>query len=270
MSTALAPRVVTAAPTRAVVPALAVQEARRLLLHPLMLLGFGLWTVNAVRAVIADGGPREAFETIDSMLSFYPGIFTILVGGLVATRDRRAESREMLAPLPGRQEERLLALVLAAAVPALVGMALQLALHGYFLLDGRYLVPPGVAHILQGPVTLMGGLLLGVMVGTWAPSRASAVITMVLMVAVNVYLGARPDLAPFGPMMSWAQWGTSGSVWAGTFPGSPGWHVVYLLGLTGMAATAALLRVADRRTTLVVAGFTTLAVAVVGGVGQLP
>ena len=270
MSAVLAPRVATAPPSRTVVPALAVQEARRLVLHPLMLLGFGIWLANAVRAVFVDGGPREAFETISSMLSFYPGIFTILLGGLVATRDRRAESREILAPLPGRPQERLLALVPAAAALALVGLALQLLLHGYFLLDERYVVPPGVGHLLQGPVNLMGGTLLGVMVGTWAPARASAVITMVLMVAANVYLGAQVGYAVFGPMMTWTRWGETNGFWAGTVDGSPGWHVVYLLGLTGLAASAGLLRVADRRTPVVAGGLLALAAAVVGGLGQLP
>jgi hypothetical protein len=46
--------------------------------------------------------------------------------------------------------------------------------------------------------------------------------------------------------------------------------VCYLLGLVGMAGSAALVRVADRRTPVVVAGLVSLAVAVTAGIAQLP
>jgi hypothetical protein len=263
-------RPVTGAPSRSLVPALARQEARRLLLHPLMIFGFGLFVLLGADAVVRGNGPREAFEATGSLLSFYPGVFTILVGGLVATRDRRADSREMLAPVPGRLEERTLALVLASLVPALVGLGIVLVLHAALALDGRYVVAPGPGHLLQGPVTMVGGTLLGVMVATWAPARSTAVITMVGMVATTMWLSGDDTLNLFSPVMMWALWGASGSTWVGTWDGSPGWHVVYLVGLCGMAAAAALLRVAERRTPIVVAGLVALVVTVAGGVGQLP
>ncbi len=271
MSTATAsPRLVTAAPDRAVVPALARLEARRLLLHPLVLLGFGIWLLNAVRALVADGGPREAFETIDSMMSFYPGIFLILAANLVATRDLRAGSREILAPVPGRPGERVLALILASLAPALVGLLLVSALHMYFALDGRFEVTPSVWHVVQGPVTLLGASLLGIMLATWAPARGAAVIALVGMVALNVWLAGLEDGMLFGPMMTWPVWGMWAERWGGLWPGDPWGHVVYLLGLCGMAAAAALVRVSDRRRPVVVVGLCAVATAVAGGIAQLP
>ena len=263
-------RVVTAAPERSLVPALARQEARRLLLHPLVLLGFGIWILNGVRAIIADGGPREAFETIDSMVTFYPGVFMILAANLVATRDRRAGSGDMLSPLPGRPGDRILALVVASFAPAVLGLGLILALDSYFVLDDRYFVAPGFWHIVQGPVTLVGGSLLGIMIAAWAPARGAAVIGMVGIVAANVWLANQPDGMLFGPVMTWPIWGIYADQWGGINAGSPAWHVVYLLGLCGMAAAAAWVRFADRRTPAVVLGIASVAVAVLGGIGQLP
>jgi hypothetical protein len=271
MSTATAhARLVTAAPERAVVPALARMEARRLMQHPLVLLGFGIWMLNAVRAIAANGGPRESFESIDSMLSFYPGIFLILAANLVATRDLRGGSREILAPVPARPQERVLALVLASLVPALTGLLLVTALHGYFVLDGRFEVTPSVWHVVQGPVTLLGACLLGIMLAVWSPARGTAVIALVAMVTLNVWLAGVDDGMLFGPLMTWPMWGVWSEQWAGLFPGNPSGHVVYLLGLCGMAATAALVRVADRRRPVVVLGLCTVALAVAGGLAQLP
>lgn len=267
---AAALRLVTTAPSRSVVPALARREAYRLVTQPLVLLGFGLWIVNAARSVYADDGPRGSFELIDSMLSFYPGIFLIVAANLVATRDRRAGSTEMLAPLPSRAEERTLALMLASLAPALVGLLLNTVVHAYFLYDDRYHVVPGIWHIVQAPVTLVGAVLLGVMFAVWAPYRAAAVIGMVAIVLVNAWLNGRPDGMLFGPMMGWAIWGVYPDVWGGLFEGSPFWHVAYLVGLAGMAGAAAWVRVADRRTAPVAAGLAAVALALAGGIGQLP
>jgi hypothetical protein len=204
------------------------------------------------------------------LLSFYPGTFTILVGGLVATRDRRADSREMLAPVPGRPQERTLALLVASLLPALVGLGLVLALHVSFLLAGSYVVAPSVWHLLQGPVTIVGGTLLGVMVATWAPARSTAVITMVAMVALSMWLSGDSPRNLFSPVTMWALWGSSGTTWVGTWDGSAAWHLIYLVGLCGMAAAGAMVRVAERRTTVVVLGLAALAVTVLAGIGQLP
>ncbi len=265
-------RTVTAGPEASVVPVLARQEARRLLRQPLMLLGFTFFVITAAVSLPTDNPATAAFSMIDNMPSFYPGVFAILAASLVASRDHRAGSGELVAPLPGRAFERVLALCVASVGPALLILALVLVLHACYVYQGVYVDTPGVWHLTQGAVTVLGGCLFGVMVGTWAPTRSAALFAMVLMVAANVWVssaGGPHEL--FGLAAGWGEWGSpDGQVWGGLAPGSPMGHVLYLLGLCGMAATAALIRVADRRTPVVVAGVLSLALAVAGGIGQLP
>jgi hypothetical protein len=268
----LAPALPSAAPAGSVVPALARREAVRLLRHPFMLAGFGLYVMTAGYSLFVDTSATTAFSLIDSFPSFYPGVFTILAGSLVASRDHRAGTGELLSPLPGRALERVLALCLACLAPAAVTLLLTVGLHTVFLQQGVYVDEPGIAHLTQGAVTVLGGSLFGVMVGTWAPTRSAALVALVVMVFANLWLnGDEGSQNLFGLSIGWGEWGSAdGRVWGGLAPGSPAWHVVYLLGLCGLAACAALLRVAHRRTPLLLASVVSLAVAVAGGIGQLP
>jgi hypothetical protein len=268
----LAPGLPSATPVGSVVPALARRESVRLLRHPFLLTGFGLYVMTTGYSLFVDTSATTAFSLIDSFPSFYPGVFTILAGSLVASRDHRAGSGEILSPLPGRALERVLALCLACLAPAAVMLGLTLMLHGVYLQQGVYVDEPGTAHLVQGAVTVLGGSLFGVMVGTWAPTRSAALVALVVMVFANLWVNG--DEGPqnlFGLSVGWGEWGSEdGRVWGGLAPGSPAWHVVYLLGLCGLAACAALLRVAHRRTPVLLASVVSLAVAVAGGIGQLP
>lgn len=268
----LAPACPAAAPVRSVVPVLAGQEARRLLRHPLMLAGFGLFVLTIVVDLFEETAATTAFSMIDSTPSFYPGVFAILAASLVASRDHRAQTGELLSPLPGRALDRVLALCLACLAPAVLTLVLVLVLHSSYLLQGVYVDAPGLGHLTQGAVTVLGGSLFGVMVGTWSPTRSAALLAVMLMVIANVWLnGDEGSKNLFGLMISWSVWGSAdGTVWGGLRAGSPEWHVVYLLGLCVLAACAALLRVAHRRTPVFVASVASLALAVAGGIGQLP
>lgn len=263
-------RLVAARPVKSLVPALARQEARRLLMHPLTLVGFAIFAFNAVVTLLEDQGPRSAFETVAMVLTFYPGLLLVLAGNLLATRDRRAESDEVLAPLPGRAEERVVAQALASLAPAAVGLAGVLALHVGYLVTDRYVVVPSVWHLLGGPVTLVGACLFGIMVGVWLPARAAGVVGLVALVVANLWLDNTEAYRPFGAAMSWVRWGAYPEQWAGVVPGSPALHVGYLVSLCAMAFAAAWVRVAQRRTPAVVLGLVALGCAVGLGIAQLP
>jgi hypothetical protein len=267
----VAPRLVTAPPVRSLVPVLARQEARRLMVHPITLLGFATYFLSGIASgVLADDGPRAAFETSTIMLTFFPGVLLILSANLVATRDRRADSDELLAPLPGRAEERFKALALASLAPAAVGFVPALALHGYYLADDRYVVAPTVWHLLAGPVTVVGACLFGLMLGVWVPARGAAVVGLVAMVVANAWLDNEPSGRLFGLSTTWAAWGPTAEQWAGLLPGSAAWHLGYLVSLCALAVAAGWVRVADRRTPPVVLGLVALAAAVLTGTLQWP
>lgn len=252
---------------------LARLESRRILLHPVTLLGWGFLSWALAITVPRDHGPRNAHEMVDTLITFYPGIMLILVGNLVATRDHRAGSLEMLRAVPMRARERTAALLLAALPPAVVGLAVVLAAHAINLSLGRYdgHDQPSVGQFLQGPVTLAGAVLLGVMVGRWTTARMAAVLVVVAMVAANVWLnGQEETYAYFGPMMGWARWGAYAEAWGGMYAGSPEWRLGYLLGLCGLAALGALLPVVKRPRLVVLAGLVVLGLTALCGALMVP
>ncbi len=167
-----------AAPVRSLQVALqlAPAEARRLLLHPVFVAGF-LLNVTLV-LVVADNDPRDSFDAVSTGATFYSGVFVYFAASLVASRERRARSAELLTPLSTTEHERTLALLLAALAPALLNLAFTLAVHAQLALRGLYLVEPSAAHLAQGPLTVLGGALLGIMVTRWAPYPSVPVVAM--------------------------------------------------------------------------------------------
>ena len=268
------PRLVAAAPVRSVVPTLARQEARRLLLHPLTLVGLAINLVGTTVTLFGDDGPRAAFETTTLILTFYPGVLLILVGYLVATRDHRAGAEEMLAPVPARQEERVKAIALASLAPALLGLGISTAVRTAFLATDQYTSAPdgipGLWHVLAAPVTLSGAVLYGLMLGVWSRARVTAVVGVVAIVVANVWVDNQDDLRVLGPAFTWTRWGMSAGDWAGVYAGSPPLHVAYLVALSALAFAAAWVRVAARRGPVVVLGLTCFAAALAAGYLQMP
>ena len=259
------------APVAAVVPRLAGSEARRLLRHPVMLLGFALWIFATAESFVSgDIKVVQASEMLVS-LAFFPGIPALIAAHMVATRDRRAGTLDLLGTTPARTEERVRALCLAGFAPAAVALVLNVALFVTLSSMDAFGATPTVWHLVQAPLAVLGACLLGTMVGVWAPVAVAPVITMVLMVGVHVAVSERTPAQLFAPVSFWADWGPfDGSVWVGWHPGSPAWHDLYMVGLCGMAAAAAVVRVAERRRPVVVLGLCAVAVAVAAGVLQLP
>src|SRR5215204_2694061 len=207
-----------------VVLTLARLEARRLVTHPAMLVG---WAMLALMLAVGelDPGPVVAWDAITTSTTFYPGLFCILAAHMVTTRDRRAGATDLVGSVPATREQRVLALMLAASVPALIALAVNVVARQYFEWQGTYVEVPGLAHLLQGPVTVLGGSLLGVMLGLWLPQRATPVVAMVTLVSVALLLDSGSDSRMFGPVVSWAEWGTGqGETWSALVPGSPWAH----------------------------------------------
>jgi hypothetical protein len=255
-----------------VVVVLARQEARRLLTHPAMLVGWGMLVLMFVVSAFTISTPTSAFDMVTVGPTFYPGLFCVLAGHMVSTRDHRAGSDDLLGAVPATREQRVRALLLAAWVPAVVALVVNVATRQYLIWQDQFVEVPGLGHVLQAPVTVLGGCLLGIMLGLWLPQRATPVLAMAALVAGSIVLGSDTQrLTLFTPMVSWADWGSGdGTVWYALEAGNPMAHVGYLLGLCGLAGAAAWLRVTSRQSLAVALGIAFLAVAVWGGMAQLP
>ena len=249
------------------VAVLAAAEGRRIVRHPLALCALAgvAWALLS-----GHGTPRDSFEVVVTMPTYFYGVGVYFAANLVASRDRRAGGVELLAPTPVPEPTRVAAQCLGALLPALLTLGMVLATHLWYLDAGYYGAAPVDAtpsgwHLLQPAVTVLGAGLLGVMVARWAPHPLAAAAGMLAMVATNLALAAESrGLRPLGTFTDWARWSDSGA-WVGLHDGSIRWHLGYLLLLCAMAATGAQLPTARSRVrVLAVGGVLTAAAAVVG------
>lgn len=259
-----------AAPRALPVPvALGLLEGRRIVLHPLALAGLALTTGMAV--VEAGDGPRAAFDLVVAGPPYFYGLLVFFAAHLVASRDRRAHSGELLAGLPRGGPDRVAGLCLAALAPAAVCTVLVLVVHGLNDARGLYAVPPSGWFLSHAVLGVLGGALLGVMTGRLSRVPGTALLVMVVMVVVDAWLGGRSeDLGPLATVIFWAVWHDDLSRWNGVHPGSEVWHAAYLAALCAMAAAGSFLREASVRRQALVVGAAASALAVVTGLLQLP
>lgn len=261
---AVAPAV---SPTLPVPLVLGVREGRRIVLHPLSLIGLALYAVLVASA--ADRGARGAYELVTDGPTFFCGVLTYFAAHLVASRDRRAHSGELLAAAPTPAAGRVAGLCVAALVPAAVCAGYVLALHAWNLARDAYVVAPSFWHLAQGPLTLLGAALLGTMVARLTAAPGVALLVMLAVIVVCMWLNDRPLLQTLSPYTTWPVW-VADQRWAGLHPGSAAWHAGYLASLCGMAASGAFLREAHSRLRVLCVGGACTAAAVVTGLLQLP
>ncbi len=246
---------------------LGLQEGRRIVLHPLALLGL-LLTVLPI-AVIGDNGPRDAFEVFLVGPGSYYGVLVYFAAWFVASRDRPARTGELLAAAPVSASSRVAGLCAAALAPAAVCAALVLATHAVQSARDLYVVAPGPGHLAQPVATVLGGALLGVMVARLTRIPGAALLAMIAMIAIDVWLSNLRNGALLGTFMTWTVY-EPGSQWTSLNRGSAAWHSAYLLALCAMAAAGAFLRDAQRRWRVLAVGAASAAAAVVTGILQLP
>lgn len=250
--------------------ALARVEARRLVRHPIGLVGLA-YTALMLGGPGEGSGTAATFDNLTSATTFSYGVFIFFAANLLATRDRRDDSEELLAASAARSVDRVLALCVAALGPTFVAaVVVGIAAWTYDVRD-LLVVPPSFWQLAQGPVTVLGAALLGIMIGRWAPYPGAPLLLMVAVVAGNVYVNAsEATRGPVGLYTSWAVWEDDTGSWGGMDPGSPGWHVAYLLGLCAMAAVGALLSAVHSRLPLLALGAGLTVATVLAGVAALP
>lgn len=260
----------THAPRRSGLPvpvALGMQEGRRIVLHPLSLTGLALYAVLVYTA--QERGARGAYELVTDGPTFFAGVLTFFAAHLVASRDRRAHSGELLAAAPTTAAGRVAGLCVGALVPAAVCAGYVLSLHAWNLAREVYVVAPSAWHLAQGPLTLLGAALLGTMVARLTAVPGTPLVVMFAIIVACMWLDGQPLLRTLSPFTPWPVW-VPDSAWAGLHPGSAPWHVGYLVSLCAMAASGAFLREAHDRFRVLFVGGAFTAAAVVTGLLQLP
>ena len=263
------PELLPSPPERALPVALllGVAEGRRLVLHPVALLGLVL--LVGIALAQSDNGPRAAFDLASSAATWFYGVPVYFAANLVASRDRRARSGELLAALPSPPGTRVSGLCLAALAPTAVSVVVVATLHALYSGLELYAQAPSVWHLAQGPLTVLGAALLGTMVARLAPVPGAALLVMIAMVLTDAWLTQQLTLQPLSTYVSWPVW-DRGEGWNGLQPGHAGWHAGYLASLCGMAAAGAFLRDSTHRARVLGVGALFTVCAAMTGVAQLP
>lgn len=239
--------------------ALARVEGRRLLTHPLLLLGMAFTVV--LMAINPDAGDRLELISGTGFTFMGAAIWLLLVAGLAASRARRDGAQDFYDGQPVtpriRTQAALLSLAWAGAAGAVVTAAGALVLTGFdgvLILSGeRYALRP--LELAQGPLYLVLAGTVGVLVGTWT---------------WRVHPPILAALALFLPPLAWLPWIVfggdvpEGALYSDWLVGaSVAWHLVGLAGLAVLAAAAALAR-HDRRPRIAVLALAGLGAGVVG------
>jgi hypothetical protein len=257
--------------------ALARQEGRRLVRHPIFVVGV-LLSVAAFEFATWLEAPvlhRDDVLTSGSLLALAGATF--LAANLGALRTRRLGTEELFGSTPTDPAARTLGHLVSvawAAAAALLVAVVEVAT----LLPFDPVGVPSILELLMGPLIVALFGVLGIGVARWLPSVATAPVALVALGGIQLYLltqlpGGNDQqsrtrwLAPWVPLSS------------GGLGGEPppelvirpiGWHLLYLAGLAVTFGAMALARheVRGRRMAALAAGFAVVVLA--GAVQTLP
>jgi hypothetical protein len=267
MSAIAAPSVTTVKGRLTSTWVLARIEAKRYARHPLFLIGAALCTL----ASAGRHGPEELDYHV--IPSFFIGVLGIIVAARLASSTDR--SAQVVDAAPVSDTARTAAMCLACALPTFAGL-LIVVMHRLFVLADPV---PESLYGTYGPtdrlfitvivpvIACAGGPLLGVAVARWLrfPGAALlAVIAVLFWSNITAYAPAQMSslvrsgmdsssliarfLHMFTPYTAFASGNGDGehaTTVMTSFTGSPGWFALWTLALCGLAAVAALWRIAE-------------------------
>lgn len=222
--------------------ALARVESRRLVAHPLFVLGMATSVVALVLAN-SDVIERSSMLAGDCFVLAGGAVWTFLVACLATSRERRDHAHDFYAAQPVtprlRTEAALLSLGAAGLAGAvLIGSAALVfaGIDGTLVMGGQRYTLSWV-DVAQGPLYLVLAGAFGVLVGSWTR---------------HVYVALFAALVLFLPPAALLPWHVFTDIDSRGFYGAvplsatDGWHLCRLAGLAALAAAGALAR-HDRR-----------------------
>lgn len=254
-----------ALPVRVPVPvALAGIDLRRLSLRvATVLAAYVLWRVYSPAL------PADPYEGVNGLVGFYLAFVGLVVLAVVAATSGRDRGQELLTALPAGPRARVLGWALLLGLAALLEYVLLAAVRFGREEPAYAALLPNAWELAQGPLMLLGGGLLGLLLARLVPGWVAAPVGVVLGVfwVVVLSLGTSAALM-LAPVTEWVQFREDGRVLL--HPGDFGWHNAYLAGLCALGLIAALLREAGRRRGLLVGGAVALLATAAAGALALP
>ncbi|MEV4398431.1 hypothetical protein [Nonomuraea sp. NPDC049607] len=251
-------------------PALALAETRRLMLHPLAIAGLALYLLGLATT---EWAPRPAYSALTNGFVVLWGLPIFFAATLTASATRRAGTDELLAVTPVGRNLRTAACCLAGLGPFLLACAIQAVMVTvYVVADVELERFPSVHEIAAGPLCMLGACFLGVAVARWLPWPGVSVLVMLALIVVNQRVEPHHStLSMLGLYVEFARWGPPPYLeGVGFLPGSPAWHALYLLALSLGAGALAMTRDSDRRGLWVGIGAALVVTASVAAIRQLP
>jgi hypothetical protein len=242
--------------------ALAGLDLRRLLPRlTAVLVAYVLW-----RTFAPPLGP-DAYVGVNRLVGMIPAILGLGVLAVVAATAGRDRGQELLDALPASPRTRVWGWAVLLIGVALAEYALLAAVRFGREEPAYAALLPDAWQLAAGPLMLLGGGLLGLLVARLVSAWIAAPVAVVLGIAGVVALD-REGTAMLALAVEWIQYREDDRVIVE--PGSFAWHNAYLLGLCALGLVAALLREPGRRRALLAAGAVALAGTTVAGALALP
>jgi xanthosine utilization system XapX-like protein len=238
-----------ASPRSVALRALAGVEARRYARHPLFLVGVALLVGTAA---FSSGQLKSPGDT-PTQPAFFLGLLGVLVG-FQLTRSM-ARSTDAVDASPTDQVTRSAALCLACLVPGAVALAwfawASIVMAISPIPDTAAISSSGRVLMLAASIAYaVGGPLFGVMVGRWTTFPGAGVVAVVVLFLWTLVgtFGLRMPASRLStlvhlnaPFTSWVSSDGPAPAPLWVAGGSPGWYLLYITLLCGLAATAAVL-----------------------------
>lgn len=246
--------------------ALAGVDLRRLLLRASTLFG-----AYVLFRLVSDELPKDnVYDGVNQLVGLSLGFFGVAVMLVVASIGGRDRGSEIVAALPAGSRSRTTSWLVLLVGMAVIEYAL-LAAFRFGRAEPSYgAVLPDAWELAQGPLMLVGGGLLGLLLARLMPAWVAAPVALVgSLLWVGILSGTFERTTMLTPVVEWVRYNEDASVVVFE-PGSFAWHNAFLLGLCGLAFVASLLTGEGRRRALLVTGAVLAAATAVAGSLALP
>ncbi len=245
--------------------------SRDLARSPAFATGTALLLVIYVAFALAFGAERESWWLLFQVAPWFahPLVgMTVVAVHRAVTRARRDEVSELADACPLSPSIRTAGHLGAVVVPLGVFAAFVVAFVATKEVRGVGAIGPvgsSWLDLVGAFVLIVGGVALGVALGRWSPFQLTPVIALLVILVMSLTLSTRgdPGWNPLAELSTVPPVEEIGELLA---PRPNLWHVVWLLGLTGVTIAVAL---AWSRRDRAVGAMTVVAIAttIVGGIG---